>query len=157
MATTPNSALRYPAGTDAPAGSTQIQNLATDLDQKVIPHFASQSARNTAIPSPVQGQCCTVGTDLHTYDGSGWRFTRFGNITQSTDTNGLVTFSHGGGQTPLFWGVSVGAQATDSLNVISKAISYSQTSTTLTARWGRSDTSAYLASTLVAFYWWARF
>ena len=32
MGTTPNLGLRYPAGTDAPNGALQIQNLANDVD-----------------------------------------------------------------------------------------------------------------------------
>lgn len=46
MPTTSSGALRYPASTAAPNVSQDIQNLATDLDQKVIVPVATPTARN---------------------------------------------------------------------------------------------------------------
>ena len=157
MPTTSSSGLRYPASTDSPFGSQQIQNLATDLDKKVAPPFASISARNTAIPSPTQGQLCTVAGILHVHDGSGWRFTKYGQGNTVTDASGLVVITHGGGSTPLAWGVSPMNQSSDTLNTIVQLLAFSETSTTMTIRAVRTDTNAYLISNPVKYSWWAQF
>lgn len=47
MPTTPSSALRYPQGTDSPNIAQYFQNLATDLDQKVVVQAANQTARTS--------------------------------------------------------------------------------------------------------------
>ena len=82
---TPNSALPYPELTDIPNALTAFQNLALALDTKVVPKFASAAARDSAIPSPVEGQLC-YRTDINgfqEYNGS-WRPMNIVNCTSST-------------------------------------------------------------------------
>lgn len=56
MPTTSKHALRYPASSDAPAGYTQIQNLATDVDNEMLRHTGSTGAIVGTVPP--------VGTQL---------------------------------------------------------------------------------------------
>jgi hypothetical protein len=56
---TPKSALPY-------VDNSALKNLALALDGLVIPRFASQTARNTAFPSPADGDRC-YRTDLHAH------------------------------------------------------------------------------------------
>lgn len=60
--TTPVSKLRYATLGDAPNANILSQNLATDLDHVVIPKYATTSARDTANPSPTDGDVCYVNT-----------------------------------------------------------------------------------------------
>jgi hypothetical protein len=46
MATTSSAALRYPLGTQAPNINADLQNLANDVDQKVITRVADNTSRN---------------------------------------------------------------------------------------------------------------
>jgi hypothetical protein len=55
---TPCSAITYAELTDIPNMQTATQNLALSLDTKVIPKFATSTARTSAIVSPVDGQMC---------------------------------------------------------------------------------------------------
>lgn len=77
-ATTPIAGLRYAVQTDGPVAQTLAQNLATDLDNKLIPVYATTAARDTAIPSPTQGMFCYVtsvsagGRTLMGYTGTAW-------------------------------------------------------------------------------------
>lgn len=157
MPTTSSSSLRYPASSDTPNIPQDLNNLATDLDKKVAPAFSTTSARNTAIPSPVTGQMCTVAGVLNVYDGSGWRFTKYGQGNTVSDASGLIVVTHGGGVTPLAWGVSPMNQSSDVLNTIVQVLAFSESSTTLTIRCVRTDTNAYLVSNPVKYSWWARF
>ncbi|MGI5245410.1 hypothetical protein [Dactylosporangium sp. CA-139066] len=72
---TPCSAIPYAELTDIPNMQTITQNMATALDTKVIPKFASSTARNAAIPSPVTGMACyrTDTKQFELYDGTTWR------------------------------------------------------------------------------------
>lgn len=71
--TTDINALRYATLTDAPNAQTGFQNLAEDVDTRIIPRFASTGARDTAIPSPIQGMYCDVASvGLQRYNGSSW-------------------------------------------------------------------------------------
>lgn len=74
VATSPVCSIRYPELTDAPNIPTHIQNMATDLDDLCIPKFANVSARDTAIPSPTDGQHCYItGEDkLYFYHATQW-------------------------------------------------------------------------------------
>lgn len=71
---TPIAALPYPELTDIPNAQTAFQNLATALDTKVIPKFATSVARDAAIPSPVAGML-VYRTDIKGYQTyeSGWK------------------------------------------------------------------------------------
>lgn len=72
---TPNATLPYPELSDIPNAQTGFQNLALALDTKVVPKFASSSARDTAIGTPVDGQL-VYRTDIKGYQtyktGTGW-------------------------------------------------------------------------------------
>jgi hypothetical protein len=72
--TTTVNALPYPAADDAPNGPSQIGALAQALDNKLVPRFTNATARNAAIPSPVNGQMAWTTGDkrLWVYDGSAW-------------------------------------------------------------------------------------
>lgn len=82
---TPNSSLPYPELTDIPNALTAFQNLALALDTKVVPKFATSVARDSAIPSPVEGQLCyrTDINGLQEYNGS-WRPANVINCTSGT-------------------------------------------------------------------------
>ena len=61
-ATTSINGLPYPIATvDAPNGPLQIQNLATQLDTRLVPRFPTAAARDVAIPTPLEGQVCHIG------------------------------------------------------------------------------------------------
>lgn len=58
---TPVSQLPRPDASDPPNAPAQLSDLTTRLDTLVIPKFVSASARNAAIPAPVDGQVAWVG------------------------------------------------------------------------------------------------
>lgn len=74
MGTTPINALRYPASSDPADVPTDMLELATDLDTRLIPRFASSAARDAAITAPIEGQLnYRSDTDrLERYTGSAW-------------------------------------------------------------------------------------
>jgi hypothetical protein len=157
LPTTSSSGLRFPASSDTPNVPQDIQNLAVDADRKVVPAFSTAAARNSVIPSPTQGQCCTVGGVLNVHDGSGWRSTRYGQGNTVTDGSGLITVAHNGGSTPLAWGVSPMNQSSDVLNTIVQTLAFAENATSLIIRAIRTDTNQYLISNPVKYSWWARF
>lgn len=80
--TTTINALRYPTNTDGPvAVHTAFLNLATDVDNRVVPRFATTTARDSAIPSPTNGQVCyitdtAVGNShraINIWNGTAWQ------------------------------------------------------------------------------------
>lgn len=155
MPTTSSSALRYPSSSASPNVPQDIQNLATDLDRKVLPQFATIAARNTAIPSPVQGQTCTVNGLVHTYTGAlGWQWENRGLIgTRDTNTGGFLSFDHGLGATPTGVIITPGKQATDLLDRVITISVYARNLTTVDLYVKRTDTSAALPSTAIQFAW----
>jgi hypothetical protein len=135
-----------------------MQNLATDLDKKVIPAFASTSARNTAIPSPTQGQCCTVAGVLHTYNGTKWVFKASGRVqynvgSPTTDAGGTYTFPHGLGVDPSSVQITTGQQASDLLQRVGVVKLLNHDATNIVVCFVRTDTSAYLTASLLSFDW----
>lgn len=149
--------FRYPASSNQPNVVQDIQNLASDVDSLTrIPVVASIAARN-ALGTPYAGKAVLVAGNTHVYDGSTWRFTLYGVGSGSTDGSGLLSVTHGAGQTPISWAPFPGNQGTDALNQIISLIAANSSSTTLTVRAVRTDTNAYLASNPIAFNWWARF
>ena len=151
-----SSGLRYPASTDSPFGSQQIQNLATDADAKVVPAYASTSARNTAIPSPAQGRMATVAGLLHRYDGTAWRYYKTGYSSGAgsvTDSGGNLVIPHGLGVTPTGVILTSGPQGTDLLNRV-LTLNYSGSDATNFVVYAhRSDTSANLPSNQIQVAW----
>lgn len=149
--------FRYPVSSDSTNVWQYWQNLAEDVDSLTrIPVVASIAARN-ALGTPYAGKAVLVAGNTHVYDGSTWRFALYGVGSGSTDASGLLSVTHGAGQSPVSWGVTPGNQGTDTLNQIISLIAANSSSTTLTVRAVRTDTNAYLASNPIAFNWWARF
>lgn len=78
--TTAINALRYSEQSDAPNANTGFQNLAEDVDRRLVAIFATTAARDAAIPSPTNGMVCYVTSTsagannraLNVYDGSTW-------------------------------------------------------------------------------------
>jgi hypothetical protein len=94
---TPNSALRYPASGDAPNVPQDMQNLASDLDAKVFPQFASASVRDSTITAPIVGQGCIVAGGLQVYRAGAWRIysegtTQIGAVSLGPQSAGSSTF-----------------------------------------------------------------
>lgn len=155
MPTTTHSALRYPASTAAPNVHQDIQNLATDLDDKVLPKFANITARNAAFTAPAQGDNCIVAGLLHVYDGAAWRWEKRGFTNATTDTAGVIVVPHGLGAQPTGVLITPGAQATALLDNIVN-IHYTTTdSANFVAYVRRDDTNVLIASTQVQFAWQA--
>lgn len=82
------------ANTDAPAGHTQIDNLASDADLKVIPHFTTTGLRDTAAAGIVaEGMACTVGNPavFWFYRGAAWHTVSDDDTGPAWITPGLAT------------------------------------------------------------------
>lgn len=62
MATEPIQALPYPSPSDAPDGPNQIKALADAVVTRTVMRFASTSARDVAVTSPVEGMIAVTGT-----------------------------------------------------------------------------------------------
>lgn len=62
MATESIQGLRYPLPSDPNDPPADIKNLADDVVGKLNMHFPTEGARNAAIPSPVNGMECYIGT-----------------------------------------------------------------------------------------------
>lgn len=75
MPTTTFAGLRYPQNSDGPYGPQQIQNLATDLDAKVIVPVATPSARTALTGVPAGLQVYEQSTKrFYVYDGAAWKY-----------------------------------------------------------------------------------
>lgn len=148
--------LRYPASSAAPNVNQDIQNLASDVETTVIPRFTTVAARNAAITSPVANRAAIVAGRLHIYDGSAWRFSLDGVVAGTTDANGIITFAHGGGQTPTAV-VITPKDAGDTANQLVKWVWQSADATIIQARAVRTDTSVYWVGVALSFAWMARF
>lgn len=76
--TTTINALRYAVQSDTANAQTGFQQLAEDLDTRLVPRFSSAATRDTAISSPTNGQACyitgsaTGGRTLQVYNGTSW-------------------------------------------------------------------------------------
>lgn len=84
MATTPTAALRYPTSTFVPNIPQDVQNLATDLDQKVVVPVATQAARDALTKY--------VGLEVARQDSGGrherWNGSRWTRVSTSDSTIG---------------------------------------------------------------------
>lgn len=156
MPTTLSSGLRYPAASAAPNVPQDIQNLATDLDNKVVPSFTTIAARNAAITAPTLGQLCTVAGGIHRWDGAAWHWENRGYFVGTTDAGGFLVVPHSLGAAPGS-GVQLtsGSQNTDLLaRVLTLSVS-SWDSSNFTVYAHRSDTSAALGTNSIQFSWTA--
>ncbi|GGP56090.1 hypothetical protein [Streptomyces abikoensis] len=80
--------VQIAALTDAPNMATAAFNLADPIVQRTIMRFASASARNATLTSPVEGMTTWLQdvNTLEIYDGSGWRQVFYGATAWSTYT-----------------------------------------------------------------------
>lgn len=94
MATTAVQALRYPALGDAANGPVALQNLALDVEPKLVMVFATSAARTTAIPAPTEGMASWVqdSNRIDVYDGTRWRSTGPVVVADVTARNALTTY-----------------------------------------------------------------
>jgi hypothetical protein len=131
------------------------------MDQTVMV-FASVAARNAAIVAPATGmrtlQLDTLTTTI--YDGTAWR--RVGGRRTaglinagsfSTNSSGFIAVAHGLGATPTSVQVTPSSQASDLLNRVGRVMVSATDATNITVGFIRTDTSAYLTSSPVGFYW----
>jgi hypothetical protein len=156
MPATSSSSLRYPSSSDAPNVPSKIQDLALDLDRKVCPAFSTIAARDTQIPSPTQGQTCTVGGTLHVYEGTLWRWNKYSFVSGGvTDVSGHMVVPHGLGIAPIAVLCTPGNQATDLLERVLSMNVGSWDSANMTFYAHRTDTSAVLPTQVLNFSWMA--
>lgn len=154
---TTNLGLRYPAQSDAPNVAQDLQNLASDTDAKLrIPVVSTISARNSH-GTPYAGKQMLVGGNLHTHDGTDWRFTLTGTVAGTGNGSGMLSIAHGGGRTPTDWGFSQNNTGVDSVNYSLKIIRWSADATNLTVRAVNEDSNVYMASNPINVTWWAKF
>lgn len=63
-------AIPWPELTDEPNIETAVKPLADHIDTRIVPRFATTTARNTAVPSPIEGQIAYTNTHgLQLYKG----------------------------------------------------------------------------------------
>lgn len=110
MPTTPGG-LRYPASSASPNVPADIQNLATDTDSRIIPRYATTTARDTGIPSPVDGQVVSIAGKLQLRTGGAWMGLTKGVVggiaSVGLSSGGDVNITHGLGATPTMAWVQV--------------------------------------------------
>lgn len=106
MATTPQGSLRYPTSGNSTNVPQDIQNLATDVDSKIINRYTTTTARNSAIATPVNGQFAFAGGQVYVYSDSLWRLlpkaVAGGSLDVSLSAGGDVNITHGLGATPTY-------------------------------------------------------
>ncbi len=71
---TPINGISLPALTDTPNISTAVSTGFSTVDSRLNPVFASTAARDSAIPSPTEGQECyvTATGEKYIYNGTTW-------------------------------------------------------------------------------------
>jgi hypothetical protein len=88
---TTRTGAKYPANTQDPSYIDHyIRRAVESLEKMVIPKYATQSARDTAIPSPVEGDACWLQDQdvLQIYAAGGWQ--QLWPSTQPTITHGTA-------------------------------------------------------------------
>lgn len=96
MATTTQNALPTPELSEAANVPLDMQELATQLDSRLVPRFASAAARDAAITSPVEGQLAHVSGvhGMTMYVSGAWRSLSGG--IQESIFGGAVSTTSGG-------------------------------------------------------------
>lgn len=95
--------IQIAALTDAPNANTLAYNIVNPLVPRSVMRFASASARNATIASPVEGMMAWLQSEnlLTVYDGSAWVVVSAG--TQAWTTVGLASgFAHNGNSNGTF-------------------------------------------------------
>lgn len=76
MATEPIQGGPYPVPADAPDGPSQLKGIVDWSAGRMNMRFASTAARDAAIPTPVAGMECAIGSGVsqvkYIYSGSAW-------------------------------------------------------------------------------------
>lgn len=120
--TTPIAGLRYKTLADSPNGNLLGQDLATDLDHKVIARYATVAARDTANPTPIAGDMCFCSDymELYAYNGTTWisAIPRTITITGDQSWTSNTTFAdyNGGGATAI--SIALEPNATYTANIL---------------------------------------
>jgi hypothetical protein len=126
------------------------------------PSFGSNSARDTYYSGNLRaGAKAIVGSLEQTYNGTKWMYVNSGRVlytvgAPTTDAGGTYTFPHGLGVTPSNVQVTTTQQASDLLQRIGVVKVLNYDSSNIVVGFVRTDTSAYLASSLLSFDWEAR-
>jgi hypothetical protein len=114
-----------------------------------LPVFATLAARDayytTYGPPQAGAQCICLGSHMD-HDGTTWRFILAGGGQVNSDASALSFIPHGGGQAPRRWVAGAAGSSTDGATVITKPMEFGSDAVNLTARFARTDTSAYYAS-----------
>lgn len=139
------------------------RDVATNLDWStsnlVIRQFASNGARDTAIPSPVAGQKVNVAGQIQTRVGSNWEIDviqKVGGLrATSTDANGEIYISHGLGVTPRFVTVATATTGNATIDNLAVVKITGIDATFIGVRVYRMNAAGILASSPVQFYWTA--
>jgi len=75
MPTPPTPLQGFPTPAYGPQAFDQIAALAVLLEAIAVPRFPSETARDQAIPEPVEGQCAHIASaGLSLHDGKAWRY-----------------------------------------------------------------------------------
>lgn len=133
MPTTTLTGTPYPAYTDTPDVPRDLLALVQALEPYTNLRFASTTARDTAIPTPVTGQMCMVAGRPYCYTGAAWEavLSTGRAVDVTSTTSGAVIAS--GFTLSNFWGYKASG-------VVSIAV-YLTTTAALTASAGNvSDT-----------------
>lgn len=100
MAYTSPTGLVIPTTGEEPNVPSDFRRLVDGLDTRIAPTFATEAARNTAIPAPVVGQEVKIGTTTprrSIYTSSGWRW-----------ADSAVTIAGAANTTPGSLGIATG-------------------------------------------------
>lgn len=89
--TTPINALPYPNSSSPNNPPIHFQALNNQLDTRLVPRFATATARNSAITSPVEGMVCVVAGYPQVYRSGAWRGIQSQLISTTTVDTGLKT------------------------------------------------------------------
>lgn len=84
-----------PTPTYGPDAWADLATMAASLEALGVPPFADATARDTAIPSPTTGQCCTVAGVLYVYSGAAWTLVTGGGGGGLTQTSAACTYASG--------------------------------------------------------------
>lgn len=74
---------------------TDLAAMAASLEALGVPPFTDTAARDTAIPWPATGQCCTVSGVLYVHDGAAWALVTGGGGGGLTQTTTACTYASG--------------------------------------------------------------
>lgn len=155
MATTANQALRYPALGEAANGPVAVQNLALDVEKKLVMVFASAATRTTLLPAPTEGMLSWLQdvNRLEVLDGTGtWITVAPVRHTRGGFALGTNLGTPGGGAYTIPWTVtSSAALLCDGVKRVKvTACVRAVSSTVLTDLWSLSIVNAISSSVIMS-------